>query len=157
VTLLPFFEWLDHTGVSDMLRNSQVLYTSIEIIHLLGLALLAGTILIVDIGLLGFGMRRQPVSRIAEGLAPWTAGAMVVMAITGPVLLSSQALKCYYSHVFWVKMGLLLLAVLFHFTVHRRAIEADSNIGPRASRLAGGLSLTLWIATAWAAKWIEFA
>jgi len=156
--LLPFFEWLDHTGASDMLRNSQVLYTSIEIIHLLGFALLVGTILIVDAGLLGIGMRRQPVLRIAEGLAPWTWGGFVVMALTGPLLLSSQALKCYHSRVFWTKMALLLLAVIFHFTVHRQAISPDrARIGPIRARLTGGLSLTLWVATAVAAKWVEFA
>lgn len=65
-----------------MLRNSQVLYTSIEIIHLLGFAFLVGTILMVDAGLLGIGMGRQPVPRIAEGLAPWTWGGLVVMALS---------------------------------------------------------------------------
>ena len=155
--LLPFFEWLDQSDVGTTLRNSLVLYTSIEIIHLLGLALLVGTILIVDVGLLGFGMRLQPVSRIAKGLAPWTWAGLVVMALTGPLLLSSQALKCYHNRVFWTKMALLSLAIIFHFTIHRKAIAAGPGIGPTQARLAGGLSLTLWVATAFAAKWIEFA
>lgn len=116
-----------------------------------------GTILIVDVGLLGFGMRRHPVSRVAQGLAPWTWGGFVVMAVTGPLLLSSQAVKCYHNRVFWTKMALLLLALVFHFTVHRKAISDSSRIGPIQARLAGGLSLTLWIAAALAAKWIEFA
>jgi len=157
MSLLPFFQWLDQTDVSAMLRNSLVLYTTIEIIHLLGLALLVGTILIVDVGLLGFGMRRQPVSQVARGLARWTWGGLVVMALTGPLLLSSQALKCYNSRVFWTKMALLILAVLFHFSVHRKAISDGSHIGPTRARLTGGLSLTLWVATAVAAKWVEFA
>ena len=157
MTLLSFFQWLDQTRLGDILRNSLVIYTSIEIVHLLGLALLVGTILIVDVGLLGLGMRRQPVSRLSAGLAPWTWSGFVVMAITGPVLLSSQALKCYHSRVFWTKMVLLSAALVLHFTIHRRAISGGTQTGPIHARLAGALSLTLWLATAFAAKWIEFA
>ena len=154
MSLLPFFEWLDHTQAGDALRNSVPIYTTVEIIHLLGLALLVGTILIVDIGLMGIGMRRQPVSRIAEGLAPFTWAGFAVMAATGPLLLSSQAMKCYHSRVFWTKMILLLLAVVFHFTIHRRAAAEGSRV---SGKVAGGVSLLLWVATAAAAKWVEFA
>jgi fatty acid desaturase len=63
-------------------------------------------------------------------------------------------MKCYHSRVFWTKMILLLSAVIFHFTVHRSAIAENSRVN---GKFAGGLSLLLWIATAAAAKWVEFA
>jgi hypothetical protein len=154
MSLLSFFEWLDHTRAGDMLRNSVPLYTCVEIVHLLGLTLLVGTILIVDVGLMGIGMRRQPVSRIAEGLAPFTWAGFAVMAVTGPLLLSSQAMKCYHSRVFWTKMVLLLVAVVFHFTIHRQATAEDSRVN---GKVAGFVSVLLWVATASAAKWVEFA
>lgn len=152
--LLPFFEWLDRTQMGDALRNSVPLYTTVEIIHLLGVALLVGTILIVDVGLMGVGMRRQPISQIAKGLAPFTWAGFAVMAVTGPLLLSSQALKCYDSRVFWVKIALLLSALVFHFTLHRTATAEDSRMN---GKIAGAVSLLLWTATAAAAKWVEFA
>jgi hypothetical protein len=99
-------------------------------------------------------MSRQPVCRIAEGLSPWTWCGFAVMAATGPLLLSSQALKCYHSRVFWTKMVLLIAAVIFHFTIHRSATTDGSRVN---RKFAGGVSLFLWIATAVAAKWIEFA
>src|ERR1035438_8528643 len=93
--LFPLFDWLGHSVVGQTIRSSAVLIALTQIIHLLGLTLLAGTVLMVDMALFGFGIRRVPTSRIAAELAPWTAGGLVVMLISGPLILSSETRKCY--------------------------------------------------------------
>jgi hypothetical protein len=108
----------------------------------------------VDLTLLGFGMRKYPASRLGADLVPWTRGGLAVMLLTGPLLLSSEALRCFDSSSFWAKMGLLTVALLFHFTVHRRVVMADPPISPLLAGLAACTSLALWAGVALAAKFI---
>jgi hypothetical protein len=157
ISLLPFFQWLQDTPVGQALRTSRVLYPLVESVHLLGLVLLVGAILVVDLGLLGIGMRRQPVSRIARGLAPLTWTGFGVMFVTGPVLLTQQAVKHHGNPAFWIKMAVLMLAVAFHFTVHRNATSDEIPVTPARARWVGCVSLALWISTGLAAKVIGFS
>jgi len=151
-TLLPAFEWLQHTYLGETIRHSSALIASLEIVHLIGLALLLGSILMVDLSLLGRGIGRQPASRIARELSNWTLGGLAIMLASGPLIFLSEAVKCYKTPAFWVKMALLALAVAFHFSIHRRVALAEP---PRASaRLVAIVSLVLWIGVALAGKGI---
>jgi hypothetical protein len=153
-TLIPLFAWLGHTGVGETIRSSAALIALTEIIHLLGLTMLIGTVLMVDMALLGFGIRRHPASRIAAELAPWTIGGLVVMLISGPLILSSETLKCYDASFFWIKMAVLLVAIVFHFTVHRRVTRSEPPPGRFRAGIVACVSLGLWIAVALAGKMI---
>lgn len=152
--LFPFFDWLGHSGVGLTIRSSRVLIALTEIIHLLGLTMLVGTVLMVDMALFGFGIRRHPTARIAAELAPWTTGGLAVMLISGPLILSSEARKCYDSSFFWEKMAILVAAIIFHFTVHRRVARSEPPAGPFRARLVACVSLGLWISVALAGKMI---
>jgi hypothetical protein len=153
-TLIPLFAWLGHTWLGQTIRSSAVLIALTQIVHLLGLTLLIGTIMMVDMELLGFGFRRHPAARIAGELAPWTIGGLVVMLISGPLILSSETLKCYESSFFWIKMSILLAAIVFHFTVHRQVARSEPPAGRFRARLVACVSLGLWIAVALAGKMI---
>jgi hypothetical protein len=153
-TFFPLFEWLQNTVAGQTIRNYSALVALVEIVHLLGVTLLIGTVMMVDLSLLGFGMRRHPVWRIARELAPWTTAGLIVMLISGPLLLTSEALKCYDASFFWIKMGLLSVTLLFYFTVHQRVALAE----PPVSRLRAGavacISLVLWVGIALMGKMI---
>src|SRR5579863_3934068 len=95
---IPLFYWLAHTTVGTTIRSSAVLIAITQTIHLLGLTMLIGTVLMVDMALLGFGIRRHPVARIAAELAPWTTGGLVVMLISGPLILSSKPSNATTAH-----------------------------------------------------------
>jgi hypothetical protein len=152
--LFPLFDWLGHSVTGETIRSSAVLIALTQIIHLLGLTMLAGTVLMVDMALLGFGIRRHPVSRIAAELAPWTLGGLAVMLISGPLILSSETRKCYDSSFFWIKMAILLAAIVFHFTAYRRVTQSEPPAGPFRAKLVACVSLALWIAVALAGKMI---
>jgi hypothetical protein len=151
---IPLFHWLGQSGVGVAIRSSSVLIAVTEIIHLLGLTMLAGTILMTDTALLGFGFRRHPVAHVARELAPWTTGGLIVMLISGPLILSSETLKCYEASFFWIKMTVLLAAIGFHFTVHRRVAQADPPVGRFPAALVACISLGLWVGVALAGKMI---
>ena len=152
--LFPFFDWLGHSVIGETIRSSAVLIALTQIIHLLGLTMLAGTVLMVDMALLGFGIRRVPTARIAAELAPWTAGGLAVMLISGPLILSSETRKCYDSSFFWLKMAILVAAVVFHFSVYRRVTRSEPPVGPLRAKLVACVSLALWIGVALAGKMI---
>lgn len=158
MSLLPFFEWCEATAVATAIKTSPWAFAVIESVHLLGLALIGGAVLIVDLRLFGLGLRRQPVAQLARDAQPWLVGSLLVMMSTGAGLFLSEALKCYYNTSFWVKMASLLLAIIFTFTVRRRVVMAEGGqVGPHWQKLVALVSLALWFSVAAAGRWIGFS
>jgi hypothetical protein len=155
-SLLPLFDWYGQTRLAHIMSDSAALIATAQIIHLIGMALLIGTIMMVDLTMLGFGFKRHPVSRVARELAPWTWTGLAIMFATGPLNLASEAQRCYDSSFFWIKMGLIALAVAFHFTVHRRVTLAEPPVSGSRARVVACVSLALWFGIAVAAKFIGF-
>jgi hypothetical protein len=154
LALLPLFEWLQQTYLGETIRHSAALIATLEIVHLTGLAMLLGTILMVDLSLLGRGIGRHPVSVIARELSPITGIGLGIMLVSGPLILVSEAVRCYRTPAFWIKMALLAIAVAFHFTVHRKVTLAEPPVSRAAASLVGQVSLALWIGVALAGKGI---
>ncbi len=155
--LLPFFEWCEATAIGQTIRESLWLFPVIESIHLLGLAMIGGAILVVDLRLIGFGLRHQPVAQLARSAHPWLVGSLAVMLTTGISLFLSESIRCYYSPPFWTKMELLLVAILFTFTVRRKVALADEKrVGPVWGRVVAFVSLALWFGVGFSGRWIAF-
>jgi hypothetical protein len=144
------FEWVERSPIGELMRGSKAIFPIVESIHLIGLALFVGTLLLIDMGLLGLAMRRQPVAEVAAALAPWTRTGFVLLLLTGPFMFSAQAAKWHDNPVFWIKMLLLIIATSFQWSVRRRvALEPPA-------KWIGAVSLVLWISTALSAKMMEF-
>lgn len=132
------------------LRNSVWVFNLTEVVHTLGIIMVAGTIMLVDLRLLGLGLKREPVSDVVSRIVPRTLWGFGLMAVTGGCLFSAEAVKLYHSPAFRIKLVLLSLAglnaLIFHRTIYRQAAEWETAavIPPRA-RLAGLLSLILWM------------
>jgi hypothetical protein len=158
MSLLPFFQWCYATDIGETIRESTWLFPVIEAFHLLGLGLTAGSVLLVDLRLLGAGLNGQPVTRLAAGAWPLFLGSVTLMLASGIPLFLSEAIKCYYSFPFWVKMASLTLALLFTFTLRRRVTRTDlASDRPLPGRLTALVSLCLWFGVAWGGRWIGFS
>jgi hypothetical protein len=149
MTLLEVCQWLDQSPLGAGIRESAWWYSILEILHTLGIVLVAGTILLVDLRLLGYGLRRIPVPQVIGYVVPWTLSGFVYMAISGCLLFTSEAVTCYNSPFFRVKVVLLALAglnaLVFHVTVYRDAPSWDPQAAtPARARMAGMASLILW-------------
>jgi len=156
--LLPYFQWISNTPVSQAIGHSSWAFAVIESVHLLGLAVIGGAVLIVDLRLLGLGLRDQPVARVAREVFPWFVGSLIVMLVTGIGLFMSEAIKCYDSRPFWVKMASLLLAMIFAFTVRRKvALAAEGHVRPIWLKVVAVVSLALWFAVGASGRWIGFS
>lgn len=152
ISLLPAFEWMESSGLGQAIRHSAKLIAFLESIHLVGLALLLGTILMVDLTLLGHGIGRVSASKLARELRGCTAAGLVILLTSGPVLLTSEAVRCYKTPAFWAKMALLVFAASYHFTLHRRVVFLEPPAPASEARKTAWLSLALWTSVALAAK-----
>ena len=155
---LPLFTRIDQSALAGLIRDSTWLFAAIESLHLLGLALLGGAVLLVDLRLLGLGLRQHPVADVAREAQPWLIAGLAVMLPTGLLMFASEAVKCYENEAFWVKMTSLLLAIVFTFAIRRRVAAAASDSGSgRWAKLVAIVSLTLWSGVGWGGRWIGFS
>lgn len=128
------------------MQTSRWGFAIVEMGHLVALALLGGALLIVDLRLLGVVLKGESARSIGRDLGRIVIGSLIVMILTGIGLLSEEAGKCYFSPAFRWKMALLASAVLFYFTLHRRALLRTDTGAPNFwSRAAAVVSLTLWL------------
>jgi hypothetical protein len=155
--LLPWFEWFEASRVGDAIRQSLWLFPVIEAVHLLALCVLGGSLLLLDLRLLGAGLRQHSAGRLSRDLRPWLVSSLIVMLVTGMALFASEAIKCYYNTSFWVKITTLPFAMLFTFTWRERVARAADLRVSATTRLAGLISIVLWFVVAAAGRWIGFS
>lgn len=156
--MLPWFQWLESTGIGNAIRLSPWAFAVIESVHLLGLAVIGGAVLLLDLRMLGLGLRGQKIADIARDAFPPLLISWIVMMTTGAALFLSEAVKCYYSTPFWVKMVSLLFATLFTFTIQQKIASADdTRIRPIWYKLVAVVSLALWFGVGAGGRWIGFS
>src|SRR5580700_6941597 len=160
-SLLAFFQRMGDSSWSTGLHESRYAYDLIESVHVWALCLFFGLAVMFDFRLLNWTMRSVPVSEVARRLLPWTVVGFVVMVISGTLLFSAIPLRSYQNIFFRTKMIMLLLAGLnvwiFHSGVYRRGATWDVNtVPPRAARVAGTLSLVLWVCIVLSGRMIAY-
>ena len=147
MNVLSALEWVESTNLSTAIREGALLYPIIGGVHLLGIALFGGMLVMTDLRLLGWAMRRRPVSEILEQFRVWKRAGFVLVVLSGLLLAWAEPLKLYRSLSFWVKMALLVSvgvhALVFRKGVYEDAKALDAGLTPRA-KLAAALSLILW-------------
>jgi hypothetical protein len=156
-----FLNWLQDTPIAIAIREHEILFPWIESFHVLAIVLVVGTISIVDLRLLGLASRNRAVTILMREALPCTWAAFVVAVITGLLLFSSNAPKYAHNVYFQAKMALLVLAagnmMVFHLLGARDIVRWDATAAtPIAAKIAGGISLLVWIAVVVCGRWIGF-
>jgi len=105
--------------------------------------------------LFGVGIRSQTPEQLVITVRPWLVGSILIMIATGVPLFLSEAVKCYYSYSFWVKMSALGAGLLYTFLIKHPVIRSGAGAGVRA--VIGVLSLAIWLTVAGAGRWIGFS
>lgn len=155
--LAPFFVWCEQTALGTAIRDSTWLFPFVESFHLLALGVLGGAVLIVDLRLLGFGLRRVTVRDLARSVQPLLLVGLIVMLVSGWLLFMSEAVKCYENVLFHLKMISLALALLFTFTIRRRlTLTGFTDARPGIARVVAVTSMTLWTAVGTFGRGIGF-
>jgi uncharacterized protein DUF6644 len=152
--LLPFFQWLDKLSFTEVLRSVDWYGAMINVAHLLALVVFFGGLLIVDLRLMGRGLKNQPLAQVAQEANPWLFGGFLGLVATGIPQLMLQPVKEYYSDIFWFKMYVLAAAIIFTLTVRRMATQADEGRLGMWGALIGLVSMALWAGVAIPARLI---
>lgn len=150
MSLFQLCQQLEQSPVGAGLRESAYAYPIVQTTHVLALGLAVGTIIWFDLRLAGVAFRDTAVSRVFHQIRPWMGAGFVIMIATGSLLFSANATECYNSVYFRMKLGLLLLAginiAIFHLTIDRRRMDWDRDpVPPKAARIAGIVSIVLWL------------
>jgi hypothetical protein len=156
--LIAYFE---DSALADNIRENDNLFPLIESIHVVALCLVVGSILMLDLRLLGLASTDRPVGRLSRAIVPVTWGAFTAAFITGFLMFISNATKYLANGFFIAKMCLLVVAGLNMFIFH--AISArdmpqweKQASPPLRARLAGALSILFWISIVACGRWIGF-
>jgi hypothetical protein len=161
MTILGICKWLENTSFAVLIQESQYGFPIVVALHILGLTLSVGTLLFVDLRLLGVSMRSLRVSEAYRGLAPWFLTGFALMFVSGATLFIAFATAAYGNVYFRFKMVALLLAganaLVFHIMTQRGSADWDAAPRPPAAvRVAGLTSIVLWAAVILAGRMISY-
>lgn len=159
--LLDYCQRLQDMGWATALRESQLMFPIIEGLHLLGLAFIMGPVLMLDFRLAGIAWKDTPVSKIARTFVPYSLAGAAVMFLTGILLFCSEAVRCYNSGWFRIKVVLLIVAganaMYFHFKTQSTWATWDLlPVPPPEARRAGILSIVFWTGVIFAGRWTAY-
>jgi hypothetical protein len=146
---------IPYDPATNPLNNNEWSFPLLEIVHIVGFAVAIGTIFMVDLRLIGVGMKRQLASNLAKDLGPWTLGGLVAVLMSGPLIFSSDPNMYLNNSSFLFKMGALLVAILYQYTLHRKVALSDPS--PLVGALAGVVSVMLWISVVAGGLFTAFA
>jgi hypothetical protein len=148
--MLEFTQWLQATEFFTYLRASAWTYPIILTLHMVGIAMFGGMVMLGNLRMLGVAMRDHPISDFIDRLRILKRLGLLLLVTCGVLLAGSKAEEYYYNNFFRVKMSLLLAiaihSLVFRRTVYTKATELDkAAVLPSRVKLAAGLSLLLWI------------
>lgn len=160
-SLLSVAEWLERTQVAVLVRESLWGFQVAVAVHILGLALSAGTILWFDLRLLGLSMQGVPVSTVYRRIMPWAFAGFLVMFASGGALLAGFATAASGNLFFRLKAAALLLAglnaLVYHLVTERHIAGWDTAARPPlVARMAGLVSILLWTGVVLAGRMMSY-
>jgi hypothetical protein len=159
--LQEFIAYFEDSGLADNIRENDLLFPLIESIHVLSICLVVGSIFVVDLRLLGLASIRRPAGRVISGILPLTWSAFAMAVASGGLLFISNATKYLANGYFVAKLFLILAAgvnmLVFHLVSAKDLPKWENEPAPPLSaRLAGGLSILLWVSVVACGRWIGF-
>ena len=159
--LQDLIAFVEHGTLGELVRENDLLFPFIESVHVLAVCLVVGSIAVVDLRLLGFASVDRPVGRLMCSILPITVGAFGLAVAAGSLLFISHASKYLENRFFIAKITLIALAgvnmAVFHLIGARNLDQWENDaLPPLFARVAGGLSLFLWVSVVACGRWIGF-
>ena len=152
---------LSDSAVGQFVAASSWAFPTLESIHVIAIVTVIGTVMVMDLRLVGVASRESAVTRLANDTLPWTWGAFVVAFMTGSLLFIGKAIDYTVNPFFFWKMVMIAIAglnmAIFHFFTWKSVDKWDSDSEvPLAGKIAGGLSLFFWIVVVFLGRAIGF-
>jgi hypothetical protein len=157
--MMDFFVWLEGTGIANAIRTSRWMYPAFETAHYIGLSLLVGGIMLIDLRVLGFA-RKLPL-RSMIGLLPFVWAGFIINVVTGSLLFIYGATNFGTNPAFWLKMSFMLVAGLnalaFDLSVKRYRYDwVTVDRPPALVKTFATLSFALWLCVVTTGRWMAY-
>jgi hypothetical protein len=154
-----FCDWLANTSVSLTIQTVVWIIPTVQSVHILAIAVVMSSALMLEVRMLGFGAATRSMAEVAERFLPWIWSAVVVLLASGAILILGEPGRELMSQVFWLKMSLLIGALVLTAAVHYGLKRSATFWEQRriGSRVMAGISLLLWVAILTAGRWIAYA
>src|SRR5262252_5859011 len=156
---MDLFVWLEHTTIANTVRTVRWVYPALETTHYIGLSLLVGGIMLIDLRVLGFA-RALPLKSMI-GLLPFVWVGFIINVLSGSMLFIYGATSFGYNHAFWLKMTFIVLAGLnalaFDLSVrHARTDWVGADLPPTYVKAFATLSFVLWLCVVTTGRWMAY-
>ncbi|HWE49542.1 MAG TPA: DUF6644 family protein [Bryobacteraceae bacterium] len=145
---------LVYDPATNPLNNNEWSFPLAECFHIAAFAMSIGTISLVDLRILGLGMVHQKPSQLLKDTYLWTLAGLIITITAGMIIFTTGPLFYYYSDAFRYKMGALVVAIVYNYTIRKKIAQSD-NTGPMGKLVAVG-SLMLWISIVFAGLFYAF-
>lgn len=153
-----FFIWLEASALGVFVKDQGATFATIEAVHLMALAVLGGSVLISDLRLCNLVLADTPSPVVVDNAHKIFKWALAVMLITGFVMLSGVATKCYHNFYYWVKMAALAAGIIFTFAIRQPLLRHEhGSLSPLTLKLVALASMSLWFLVAASGRWIGFS
>lgn len=156
MSLQTFGDGLYHTAFSTAIRTSGQIPV-IQSLHIVALALLVGSALMLDLRLAGVFARDVSAGDVVRRYLPWLGFAMAGMVASGSLLVIAEPNRVLTNPLFWPKMGLLLAAIVLTLVARLPFLRRDFDLDASGLiKLSAWLSLAIWVATITCGRWIAY-
>lgn len=151
------FLWMETTWFADIGKTWGGVFAFVEAVHLLGMALLGGAVLVSDGRLLNLCFTDQPAELVVAQSHRLFVVALGLLVATGLFMACSVAMKIYYMEVYWIKMLALMMGILFTLFIKRPLTNNISTVSPWLVKGIAVSSLMIWFTVAATGRWIGFS
>jgi hypothetical protein len=153
-----FFVWLEGSALGTFVKDQGATFATIEAVHLMALAVLGGSVLVSDLRLFNLVLADVPSKTVTDNAHKFFKVSLIVLLVTGFVMLSGVATKCYHNFYYWVKMAALAVGILFAFTARQPLLRRNhAEINPLTLKVVALASISVWFLVAASGRWIGFS
>lgn len=161
MTLNQICQSIEHTALSQWIQEAGWVVPTVQTIHILAIAVVASSVLMIDLRLVGAFWADRPMKAVAARFLPLVWWPLLVLLSTGIIMITAEPARSLKNPAFQLKMGLLIAALavtgLFQLLQRRDASFGESGTHPRVAAAAIALvSLLLWSSIIFAGRWIAY-
>ncbi|HTB68130.1 MAG TPA: DUF6644 family protein [Steroidobacteraceae bacterium] len=153
-----FCVWLAATSFSQQIQNAFWVIPTVQIVHIVSIAIVMTSMAMLDLRLIGIAGRRQSLEAMADRFLPWVWVTLIVLLCSGSILIIAEPGRDLQNVVFWTKMSLLATALILTATF-QRVLHRNKGYWERhraVAALLGSVSLLTWVGIVAAGRWIAY-
>lgn len=159
--LHAFCEWVSNTPVSQLIQNVSWIIPAVQSVHIACIAIVMGSVSLIDLRLLGITGRSHSVAGLTNRLLPWVWVSIVILFFSGAILITGEPVRSLENPAFQAKMLMLLCvaALTYHFQRMLKGDVAFWELSPArrgTAKATAVVSLLLWVGIVFAGRWIAY-